>query len=144
MNYWLYYYFQRHLGDTVLELRGTAPYHEGACDEQVFRGPITPAVVSISRGSRRLLAIVANGSWSRSVPCRIELSNYALSGKPEGIVLSHSDADGSPLVAHKEDLVGDLPLHGDGLRVTAVLPPHSVAFITLPGEVTAKETKEPH
>jgi hypothetical protein len=144
MNYWLYYYFQRHLGDVVLDLHGTAPYYEGACDDRIYRGPLTPAVVTLDRRSRRLLAIVANGSWNRSVPCRIELSNYRRLGPPEGILLSHSDADGSPFVARKEDLVGALPVRGDGLRLTAVLPPHSVAFITLPGEPTATATKEPN
>jgi hypothetical protein len=130
MNYWLYYYFRRHLGPTVLDLRGTAPYHEGTYAERVYRGPLTPAVVTVSADSRRLYAVVANGSWDRSVPCRIELSNFSPS-KASGVVLSHSDPDGSPFLQRKEDLVGDLAVHLDGPRLTAALPPHSVTFIML-------------
>jgi len=130
MNYWLYYYFQRHLGRTVLDLRGTAPYHEGTFREHAYRGPITPALLTLSADSRRLYAIVANGSWTRSVPCRIELSHFS-PGTAAGIVLSHSDPDGFPFLTRKEELVGDLPLHLDGFRLTAALPPHSVTFITI-------------
>ena len=130
MNYWLSYYFQRHLGQTVLDLRGTAPYHEGTYEERVYRGPITPAVVTIDADSRRLYAIVANGSWTRSIPCRIELSGFS-PGKAAGIVLSNSNPDASPFLNRKEDLVGDLAVHLDGPRLTATLPPHSVTFLTL-------------
>ena len=130
MNYWLYYYFQRHLGPTVLELNGTAPYHEGVADNRVFRGPITPAVATISADSRRLYIVVANGSWTQSVPCRIEWANFS-SSKASGLKLSSADPDGSPFLERKEDLVSDLPVHVDGSRLTATLPPHSVSFITV-------------
>ena len=82
MNYWLFYHVNRHLGATVLNLSGTAPYHEGTLNGRHYRGPLTPAVVTIAADGRRLFAIVANGSWDRTVPCRIELENFRPPGQP--------------------------------------------------------------
>ena len=36
MNYWLYYYFNRHMGRWVLAIDGTAPYHEGTAAGRDF------------------------------------------------------------------------------------------------------------
>jgi len=130
MNYWLFYYVNRHLGQTVLEMTGTAPYHEGTLEGRRYRGPLTPAVVTIARDGRRLFAIVANGSWDRTVPCRIELANFT-AGRATAVVLSHSDPAAYPFLEQKDDLVGELPSRLTSARLAMDLPPHSVVFATI-------------
>jgi hypothetical protein len=97
---------------------------------KTHRGPLTPVVATLSDDEKRLLVILANGSWDRAVPCRIDLRDFA-ARRAEGIVLSHSDPDGYPLLERKEDLIGNLPVSLDGPRLATALPPHAVAFITL-------------
>ena len=130
MNYWLFYYVNRHLGQTVLEMTGTAPYHEGTLDGRSYRGPLTPAVVTIARDRRRLFAMIANGAWDRTVPCHIELANFA-AGRATTVLLSHSDPAGYPFLERKEDLVGELPVRVSPERLDMDLPPHSVVFVTI-------------
>ena len=130
MNYWLFYHVNRHLGRTVLETTGTAPYHEGTLDGRRYRGPLTPAVVTLSGDGRRLFAIAANGSWDRTVPCRIELAHFA-AGRAAAVVLSHSDPAASPFLERKDDLVGTLPVSVAPDRLALDLPPHSVVFLTV-------------
>ncbi len=130
MNYWLFYYISRHLGETVLELSGTAPYHEGTLNGRHYRGPLTPAVVTVTHDGHRLFAILANGSWDRAVPCRIELKNFA-AARATSVLLSHSDQNGYPFLERKEDLVGELPIHVSPEQLTMSLPPHSVVFVTV-------------
>jgi hypothetical protein len=130
MNYWLYYYFNRHAGRWVLEIDGTAPYHEGSAGGKTRRGPLTPVVATLSEDRKRLFLILANGSWSQAVPCRIELRDFA-AGHAVGVVLSHADPDGYPLLERKEDLVRAYPVTVAGSRLTTTLPPHAVVFITL-------------
>ena len=52
---------------------------------------------------------MANGSWDRAVPCRIEARHFP-AHQARGVVLSHSDPDGSPYLQRKEELVRELPL----------------------------------
>ena len=130
MNYWLFYYVNRHLGRTVLEMTGTAPYHEGTLNGRPYRGPLTPAVVTAAGDGRRLYAILANGSWDRTVPCRIELANFA-AGHATAVVLSHPDPAASPFLERKEDLVGAVPVRAEPGRASLDLPPHSVVFLTI-------------
>jgi len=130
MTYWLYYYFNRHVGHWVLGLDGTAPYYEGSAGREVWRGPLTPLVATLSEDQQRLMLILANGSWDRTVPCRIELRGFP-GRRAEGIVLSHADPDGDPLLERKEELVGQLPVSLDGSRLSTTLPPHAVVFITV-------------
>jgi hypothetical protein len=40
--YWLYYYFNRHVGEWVLRADGTAPYHQPRQGAAEFAGPLTP------------------------------------------------------------------------------------------------------
>lgn len=130
MTYWLYYYFNRHAGQWVLAIDGTAPYGDSTARGKSYRGPLTPVVATLSDDEKRLFLILANGSWDRAAPCRIELKDFAAS-LAEAVVLSHSDPDGYPLLERKEDLVGQLPVSLEGPRLTATLPPHAVAFVTL-------------
>ncbi len=130
MTYWLYYHFNRHAGRWVLPIDGTSPYCEGSTGGRTCRGPLTPVVATLSDDERRAFLILANGSWNRAVPCRIEVRGLPVR-RAEAVVLSHSDPDGHPLLERKADLVGDLPVSVDGPRLAFTLPPHAVTFVTL-------------
>ena len=130
MNYWLYYYFNRHAGRWVLALDGTAPYHEGLASGRTYRGPLTPVVATLSADEQQLYLVLANGSWQASVPARVKLRGFS-PRRSTGVVLSHSEPDGDPFLAHREDLVRDLSVEIQGQELTTVLPPHAVAFIAL-------------
>jgi hypothetical protein len=130
MTYWLYYYFNRHAGRWVLPIEGIAPYHEGSSDGRSYRGPLTPAVATLSEDGNQLFVILADGSWTRTVPCRMEFRGFR-PRQATGVVLSHSDPDGDPFLERKEDLVGELTMEINGSRLTTRLPPHAVVFITL-------------
>ncbi len=130
MTYWLYHEFNRHAGRWVVELEGTAPFGEGTAAGWKWSGPLTPAVATLSDDGRQLFLILANGSWSRSVPCTITLRGFT-AHRAAGVLLSHPDRDGDPLLEHKEDLVHEFPVALAGDRLEATLPAHSVAFLTL-------------
>lgn len=130
MTYWLYHYFNRHAGRWVVSIEGTAPYYQGTAAGRVCRGPLTPVVATLGEDGRRLMLIVANGSWGQAVPCRIDARNFA-ARTAQAVVLSHADPDGYPLLERKEDLVRDLPVSLDGPRLAFTLPPHAVVFVTV-------------
>jgi hypothetical protein len=138
MGYWLYYYFNRHVGRTVLDAQGTAPYYTPAKGDDpytnpgAFPGPLTPALVTLSEDGKTLYFVIANGSWDRTVPCRVALRNFA-PGKAEGTVLSSSDPDANPLLERKEDFVADLPVQVTATGLSCSLPPHSAVFVSVRG-----------
>ena len=74
--------------------------------------------------------VIANGSWTRAVPCRVQLKNFPAKSAT-GIRLTSNDLDGSPLLARKEDAVSDFPVTCDGGGMTCEIPPHAVVFVTL-------------
>jgi len=129
--YWLYYYFNRHVGAWVLETDGTAPYYEGTVAGRKFAGPQTPALATLSEDGRSIYLIIANGSWTQGAPCRVNLRHFT-AARAAGSVLSQSDADARPLVDRREDAVADLPVTVDvGGVATFTVPPHAVVFVTL-------------
>ncbi|MCL4205468.1 MAG: hypothetical protein KJ000_23545 [Pirellulaceae bacterium] len=130
MNYWLYFYFNRHVGRWVLDIDGTAPYHEGSAGGRTLRGPLTPAVATLSDDGQQIFLMLVNGSWTRPVPCRIELRDFPAQ-RATGIVLSHSDPDGHPFIERHDDLVSDLTLTLDEGRISTTIPPHAVVFLTV-------------
>jgi hypothetical protein len=130
MNYWLYYYFNRHAGRWVLAIEGTAPYHEGTAGGRAYRGPLTPVVATLSGDERQLYLIIANGSSETSVPARVELRGFVPNGVA-GVVLSHSDPDASPFLDNREELVCELLVEVRGQELTMLLPPRAVAFVTV-------------
>ncbi len=79
MLYWLYYYFNRHLGEWALDLQGTAPFYtpaaaDGLSDQPAeLAGPVTPALVTLSKDGKSLYLVVANGSWDTAVPCTLDV-----------------------------------------------------------------------
>lgn len=135
MLYWLYYYFNRHVGEWVLDVDGTAPYYTPAASghPKELAGPLTPALVTLSAGGGDIYLVIANGSWDREVPCRVALRNFQ-PVSATGVLLSHSDPDGKPLLERKEDAISDLTVGLDDQLLTCVIPPHSVVFITIVGE----------
>jgi len=130
MFYWLYHSFNRHVGQDVLAIEGTAPFHTGRVGKTEVKGPLTPALVTASEGNREVYVVVANGSWDNSYPCRIAFRGF-LPHKALGITLSHSDPDAHPFVDRAADVLGDLSVAIAGGNLSFTLPPHSVAFITL-------------
>ena len=130
MNYWLYHYFNRHVGQWVIGMEGTGPYHAGTAMGRNWRGPLTPVVATVSDDGQRLFLILANGSWARTVPCRIDLRNLP-ARQAEATLLSHPDPDGDPFIEHRKDLIHELPLSLRGVQLAMTLPPHSVAFVRI-------------
>ena len=136
MIYWLYYYFNRHVGADVLATEGTAPYYTPAAGDDpltppgTFPGPLTPLLATRSADGQELYLVLANGSWSRAVPLRVTLHDFP-AGKASAVCLSSPDPDAKPLLARQEDFVSALPVHLAGEVLTGVLPPHSAVFVTL-------------
>ncbi len=130
MFYWLYYHFNRHVGEWVLDMEGTAPYYTWSDRGKTASGPLTPALATLSADGRRLYLVIANGSWLKAVDGRVVLKNF-LPERATAVTLSQSDADAGPLIDRKEDVVRELPVAlGDGDMRFAV-PAHAIVFITL-------------
>jgi hypothetical protein len=130
MLYWLYYYFNRHLGQWALVTDGTAPFHEPAKENRQWAGPVSPTLASLSKDGREIYLVMANGSWSRALPCRVRVRNFG-QFHAAGVVLENGNPDAQPLLERKEDAVSDLPVTVADGDVACTLPPHAVAFVTL-------------
>ncbi len=130
MLYWLYYYFNRHVGETVLATDGVAPYNQPqyAWDREKFGGPQTPVLATLSRDEKQIFLVIANGSWSKPAPCKVHLSHFP-AGKVEGVVLVNSDLDGNPLLDRKEDAVRDFAVDHDDAGLSCTIPAHAVVFL---------------
>lgn len=123
--YWLYYYFNRHVGESVVEIAGTAPYY---APEGKPAGPLTPFLATLSKDGRTLYLVAVNASWDRKIPATIELRGFA-PGRTRAVTLSQDSRDANPLVNRREDAVSMLPVKVTGSRLTFELPPHCVVFI---------------
>jgi hypothetical protein len=136
MLYWLYWFFNRHLGDQLLQLAGTAPYYSPAAGDDSslkageYAGPQTPVLATVSADRKTLYLMIANGSWDQRTPCAVTLQHFAARGA-EAVLLSSSDPNAKPLLERREDFVQDLPVRVSAASLACTLPPHSVAFITL-------------
>lgn len=136
MPYWVHYYFNRHLGEWVLDMEGTAPYYTGSPGEpykrfkETFSMPLTPLVATLSKDAKTLFLIAANGSWDKTVPLRMDIANFAPSSAA-GVLLSNGNPDAHPFLERKEDFVGTLPVELKGNSLLCSLPPHSVSFVTV-------------
>jgi hypothetical protein len=130
MLYWLYYYFNRHVGQWVLRTDGTAPYHQPGPGAGECAGPLTPVLATWSDDGNEMYLVMANGSWTRAVPCRVMLQGFR-AARARGVVLSSNELDGKPLLEKKEEAVSDFPVGTTGEEVNCTLPPHAVVFVTL-------------
>jgi hypothetical protein len=128
MLYWLYYYFNRHVGESVLDMEGTAPFYEPK--DHRFSGPPTPTLITLSKDGRIVYLTVGNGSWTRAVPCLVHLRNFH-AGRLEGMVLTNDNLDAKPLLDEKKDLVSPFPVTATPDGVTCTIPPHAVVFVTM-------------
>jgi alpha-L-arabinofuranosidase len=128
--YWLYYYFNRHLGQWVLPLDGTAPYYQPKREAETRAGPLTPVLATLSEDGNEIYLVMANGSWTKAVPCRIKLRDFR-AAKAGGIVISSDKLDGKPLLEKKEEAVSDFPVATTPEDLSCTLGPHSVVFITV-------------
>ena len=87
MLYWLYYYFNRHVGEQVLDMDGTAPYYTPAEGDDPtlkpgdYPGPLTPVLVTLSADGKTIYVVIANGSWDKTVPCKMSWSNFTAAGR---------------------------------------------------------------
>ena len=132
MLYWLYYYFNRHLGEWVLATDGVAPFYQSqqkAVHGQLD-GPLTPVLATLSRDGHELYLVVANGSWTRSVPCRMHLQNFP-AGRAEGVILTNDKRDGSPLLEGEKDAIAAWPVTLAERDAICTIPPHAVVFVKL-------------
>jgi alpha-L-arabinofuranosidase len=130
MLYWLHYYFNRHVGQWVLPMEGTAPYHRPAQKAGEFAGPLTPVLATLSEDGNQMYLVMANGSWTKAVPCRVKLRDFR-AAKASGVVISSDKLDGKPLLERKEDAVSDFPVSITPEEMSCTLPPHAVVFVTL-------------
>jgi hypothetical protein len=132
MLYWLYYYFNRHLGEWTLATDGVAPYYQPRqeADRAQFGGPLTPALATLSKDERVIYLVIANGSWTRTVPCRVRTLNFAV-GRATGVLLTNDHLDGAPLLDRKDDEVMSFPVDQESSDVAFPLPAHAVVFLTL-------------
>ena len=129
--YWLYYHFNRHAGEWVVPMTGTAPYLDaGPGEPPEAAGPITPVLATISDDGKELYIVAANGSWRRDVPC-VAASGPFRPAAATAVCLSADDPNGPPFPAGAERFVRKLPVEvrADGLRFD--VPAHSVVFVTV-------------
>lgn len=137
--YWLYYYFNRHLGESVLDLKGTAPYYIPAAGDDPsikqgeYSGPLTPVLATLSKDGKDLYLVIANGSWVKEVPCLVNFLNHS-TAKVEAVLITHNDPNGNPYLEKKEEAVSLLPVSMQRQELHCTIPPHSVAFITVRGK----------
>lgn len=138
MLYWLYHQFIRHVGDFVVDFEGTAPFvtTRGVITDQQLDGPVTPVLVTTDAQKRQVFCVLANGSWTQEVPCRLVLKNFK--GRlARASLLSDDDLDRSPLLTSPESFVRDVAegwkteTGGSATEMRGTLPPHSVLFLTL-------------
>jgi len=131
--YWLYYYMNRHVGRWALATEGTAPYHTPK--DKHLAGPLTPVLATLTADGRAIHLVVANGSATRGVPCRISLRGFRATGA-SGVTLRQAGLDDSPLVRRKAEFIHPLsvPLGSDG--ATFPVAPRSIVFVTLQSETT--------
>ncbi len=128
MLYWLYYYFNRHVGRWALALDGTAPYHVPS--DKGLAGPLTPVLATASDDGRTIHLVIANGSAARAVPCSVALRNFGATAAG-GVTLSQRDLDAHPLVKRTEDAVGAVRVELAPPGATFTVPPRSVVFVSL-------------
>jgi hypothetical protein len=136
MLYWLYYYFNRHLGEYALDIQGTTPYYAPAAGDcpsfkaGEYPGPQTPVLATLTEDGKTLYLVIANGSWDQPTPCRIQLRNLPMS-HTDGILLTQDDPDGKPLLQRKEDAISSFSASVTNNVLTCTIPPHAVVFLTV-------------
>ncbi len=131
--YWLYHYFNRHVGDHVLRVEGTGPWHEATgADGSQLRGPYIPALATLTDDGSALHLVLANGSWTQEFPCRVELKAFRVADAA-AVVLSDfrpNPQDAKPLLDRSEDAVAPLAIEVEAEVLAFTIPARSVVFLT--------------
>jgi hypothetical protein len=109
---------------------GTAPYHQPRQEAGAFAGPLTPVLATLGEDENEIYLVMANGSWTRAVPCRVKLQGFRVA-KARGIVISSDALDGKPFLQRKEDAVSDFPVDTTAEEVNCTLGPHAIVFVAL-------------
>lgn len=136
MMYWLYYHFNRHVGDWVLPIRGTAPFYTPGKDDDprtepgAHPGPLTPILVTLDEAGGSVLAVVVNGSWEQAVACRLNLPGFPVAAA-RAIRLSDDDLDRFPLFDNPDEILAPLDVTFGAGSVNCTLPPHAVVFLRI-------------
>jgi hypothetical protein len=131
--YWLHHQFARHCGGQVLDTTGTVPFRTAGrllYGREGMAVPLTPVLATADADAVYL--IVANGSWERSFPARIDLRGFAASAV-EGTVLNQDDPDAPALLERPEDVLRALPVTLEGDRIAFTLPAHALVFVRVAG-----------
>ena len=137
-KFWLYYYFNRHLGDDILELTGTVPYYTpqlGSLSE--FSGPEVPML--ITKTSTNIYIVAVNGSWANDHTATLNLSDFVV-GNTAGVRMTNDDIDAHPLIDAKGDVVEYFSVSVSNNVITFPVEKHSVAFVTLTAAVATNNT----
>ncbi|MBI4977078.1 MAG: carbohydrate binding domain-containing protein [Spirochaetes bacterium] len=131
--YWLYYYYNRSVGDNVLALDGTAPFYTIKKARTKTEGTditATPAIITATADGKRIYAMLVNGMWAKEYPASITVNNFALK-TATGILLTHDDTNALPILDRKEDFVKPFAPAVSGNSLTFTLPAHAIVFLKL-------------
>jgi hypothetical protein len=133
MIYWLYYHFNRHVGESVVATEGTSPYYEWTAGGKTAAMPLTPVLATLNADGKTLYLVIVNGSWTKTAPCSVKLLNFAAAGA-KAVVLSQDSQDANPLLAKESDAVSELPVALEGETARFTVPPHAAVFVTIPAK----------
>ncbi len=89
-------------------------------------------LATLSRDEHEIYLVIANGSWTNTVPCHAMLRGFQ-TDQASGVAISNDKLDGKPLLQTKQDAVSDFPVSAAGKEVNCTVPPHSVVFVKLVG-----------
>ena len=79
-----------------LQIDGTAPYYQPRQGPE-FAGPLTPVLATLSRDEHEIYLVIANGSWTNTVPCHAMLRGFQ-TDQASGVAISNDKLDGKPLL----------------------------------------------
>lgn len=140
MLYWLYYYYNRHLGDDVLDLAGTAPYYRLRQSASLLptapEVPATPVLATLDRDGRTLYLMAVNGFWDRAVEAEVQIAGFRM-GPATGVVLASDDLNASPILPAKDRFVQPLALRLDESALRFTLPAHAIVFLQVQSAASA-------
>jgi hypothetical protein len=91
---------------------------------------MTPVLATLSADGHEVYLVVANGSWTRTVPCHVILERFH-ADRGSGIAITSDGLDGRPVLASKQEAVAEFPVNTPGNEANCIVPPHAIVFVTL-------------
>ncbi|MDD5676297.1 MAG: hypothetical protein PHC61_19145 [Chitinivibrionales bacterium] len=132
MNYWVYYYFTRYMGNWLLaNTVNNIPVYMTTSLSVNKNVPMTPALISVSEDNKNVFIIMVNGSWTASYSAGVNIGGF-IAASASGICCSSSDTKASPIVsqaAFSSTLAVNTTVYGPNSRVNFTIPPHAAVFI---------------